>query len=49
MNPNIDTLAIASIYANPNQPRKVFDAESLRELAESIKASGLMSPIVVVP
>lgn len=49
MNPTIQDLAVTAVYANPNQPRKVFDAEALRELSESIKRSGLMSPIVVAP
>lgn len=36
------------IYANPDQPRKHFDAEALRELADSIEANGLIQPISVV-
>src|ERR1700736_2331015 len=43
----LQTLPIDQVYPNPNQPRKVFDAEALRELAESIKTSGLMQPIIV--
>jgi ParB family transcriptional regulator, chromosome partitioning protein len=35
------------IYPNPSQPRKNFDEKSIAELAESIKAHGLISPIVV--
>ena len=38
---------IKKIYANPNQPRKTFDKESLNELAESIKMHGLIQPIIV--
>ncbi len=38
---------INKIYANPNQPRKVFDQESLNELAESIKIHGLIQPLIV--
>ena len=38
---------INKIYANPNQPRKVFDKESLNELAESIRLHGLIQPIIV--
>lgn len=37
----------ARIAPNPDQPRKHFDQEALQELAESIKASGLLQPIVV--
>lgn len=35
------------IYPNPNQPRSRFPEEELEELAESIKNSGLIQPIIV--
>ncbi|MCI0675917.1 MAG: ParB/RepB/Spo0J family partition protein [Phycisphaerales bacterium] len=35
------------ITPNPRQPRKHFDDAALRSLANSIKASGLMQPVVV--
>lgn len=34
---------------NPRQPREAFDEESLRELAASIDAVGVLQPIVVRP
>lgn len=37
------------IKADPRQPRKEFDEEALKELAESIKAHGLIQPIVLCP
>ncbi len=37
-----------NIYPNPNQPRKHFDQAKLKELAQSIKESGLLEPISVV-
>ena len=37
----------SEIYPNPAQPRKTFDERSIAELASSIKAHGLLSPIVV--
>lgn len=37
------------ITANPNQPRKLFDAAALAELADSILANGLLQPITVRP
>lgn len=40
-------ISINKVYANPNQPRKVFDKESLNELAESIRVHGLIQPIIV--
>lgn len=38
---------IDNIYPNPNQPRKKFSAEKIKELANSINESGLIQPIVV--
>ncbi|WP_241429794.1 ParB N-terminal domain-containing protein [Tropheryma whipplei] len=38
---------ITDISPNPRQPRKVFDPDSLSELASSIKEVGFIQPIVV--
>lgn len=40
-------LGIEQIQPNPHQPRKVFDKESLKELATSIRQNGLIQPVVV--
>lgn len=40
-------IPIDDIYPNPSQPRKTFDAKLIAELGESIKAHGLISPILV--
>jgi ParB family chromosome partitioning protein len=40
-------LPISEIHVNPNQPRKLFDSNALQELAASIKASGVIQPVVV--
>jgi len=40
-------IPIDKIKANPNQPRKHFDEETLQELAKSIEKSGVISPIMV--
>jgi ParB/RepB/Spo0J family partition protein len=40
-------MKLKDIYANPDQPRKHFDRSKLQELADSIKAQGLLEPIVV--
>lgn len=40
-------IPLDQIVPNPKQPRKRFDAASLAELTESIKASGVIQPIVV--
>jgi len=42
-------LAIADIDKNPFQTRYVEDDEALEELADSIKANGVVQPIVVRP
>lgn len=42
-------IAIADIIANPNQPRKHFDAAKLNELADSLRAFGMVQPLVVSP
>ncbi len=38
---------IARIKRTPDQPRQHFDEDALRELSESIAASGLIQPLVV--
>ncbi len=42
-------VAITDIQRNPYQPRRHFDEVALNELAASIKAQGLMQPLVVRP
>lgn len=39
-------LEIGKLQPNPNQPRKNFDRDSLEALAASIKANGIIQPIV---
>ncbi len=40
-------LQVSQVYPNPYQPRQHFDPERLQELADSLKAQGLLQPIVV--
>ena len=40
-------LPIESIVANPQQPRKSFDYNSLQDLSDSLKRTGLLQPVVV--
>jgi ParB family chromosome partitioning protein len=47
--PELAHLAVADIHANTKQPRKRFDGEAVSGLAESIKAQGLIQPVVVRP
>ena len=44
---NIYEIDIENIKLNPYQPRKEFDENSLKELANSIKQHGLLQPIIV--
>lgn len=41
-------IRISEIEPNKEQPRKLFDDDSLTELAESIKEHGVIQPIIVV-
>ncbi len=38
---------VSRIKATPDQPRSIFNEEALSELAESIKRSGIIQPLVV--
>lgn len=44
---NAEDMSLDIITANPNQPRKNFDEQALKELADSIKKHGVIMPIVV--
>ena len=43
----ISEIPIQNIEANPNQPRREFDAEALQELAKSIQEIGIVQPITL--
>jgi ParB family chromosome partitioning protein len=42
-------LEIEKLKPNPDQPRQNFDSHSINELSQSIKESGVLQPVVVVP
>ena len=42
-------IALGKIQPNPKQPRRDFDEDELDELAESIRAFGVLQPVVVRP
>jgi len=43
----VTTLRITEIVPNKYQPRRTFDQEKLRELADSLRENGLIQPIIV--
>jgi ParB family chromosome partitioning protein len=42
-------LAVELIAPNPHQPRRYFDDEALKSLADSLRARGMLQPILVRP
>lgn len=44
---DIEEIPVSEIRPNPYQPRKTFNEEALRELADSIKNYGVFQPIIV--
>lgn len=45
----IQQLPIAAVVPDPRQPRKLFDQGALEELAASIRAQGILEPLLVRP
>lgn len=45
----ITKITLARLRANPEQPRLHFDEQELAGLADSIKAHGILQPLVVTP
>lgn len=45
--PGVSELPISEIGPNPFQPRIRFDEEAIRELSASIKATGVLQPVLV--
>lgn len=41
-------LAIELLEESPSNPRRRFNPESLKELAESFRAQGILQPLVVM-
>ena len=42
-----DKISISSIVPNKNQPRKLFEKDTLEELTNSIKERGIIQPLIV--
>ena len=45
--PELAHVPVDQIHPNPRQPRKRFDGETVSGLAESLKAQGLIQPVVL--
>lgn len=48
-NYGLKNIAVELITANPDQPRKYFDEDILRELSKSIEELGVLQPLMVRP
>ena len=46
-NGQIEQVSLYDIDTNPDQPRKTFDEEKLKELAASLKRHGVVQPLIV--
>ena len=46
--PDIIEIELELLSPNPHQPRRIFDEDSIRQLADSIEENGLLSPINVI-
>ena len=42
-------VSISQVHANPDQPRKTFDSNDLKDLARSISEKGIIQPLIVRP
>ena len=47
--PELATLPVDQIHPNPRQPRRRFEPDAASGLASSVKAQGLLQPVVVRP
>ncbi len=45
---SIREISVTEIDRNPQQPRRTFDEEALKSLSDSIKQSGVLTPLLVV-
>ena len=44
----VSMIAVTEIDRNPDQPRRDFDETALQALADSIRAAGVLQPLLVV-
>lgn len=46
---DLKVVSLADIHSDPNQPRKLFGDEDIKELADSIKLQGILQPVLLRP
>ena len=46
---NIQEIRIGDLDPNPDQPRRTFNPDTIRQLADSIHEQGVLQPLLVVP
>lgn len=46
---SVNEIPVNAITPNPRQPRSIFDAEELNELAASIREHGVIQPLIISP
>ena len=46
---SIQEIPVGELDPNPDQPRRTFSAESISQLADSIREQGVLQPLLVVP
>ncbi len=46
---DLRTIKITEVYADAEQPRRLFDPEAMQELTASIREHGIIQPLVVAP
>jgi ParB family transcriptional regulator, chromosome partitioning protein len=49
MTDHVQYIELSRIHPSPHQPRRAFDKEALEQLAATIKAQGVISPVTVRP
>lgn len=47
LHPSVEEVNVDLIAPNPHQPRTIFDADAIAELAESIRQHGIIQPLIV--
>lgn len=45
----VQNVFVSDLIPNPDQPRRVFESEALKELSDSIKQFGVLQPLLVMP